>query len=245
MNDCLCQGLVSWFSFNRELRTDHQAQAAHITDDGVFLLQFSQTGDQLRAAAHGIPLVFDGSLISENAYFIKQREAAYADRSIREILAEMMDLVDIFYMSARKSTSVRGGMIATNRKEYYDRILAWLPVYEGFATYGGMSIKEVEAMAVGLRGNYDPKVPHDYWVDYIRLVKRKKAPESPPSSRATRRAAGTARTLPSPGVTASGVAAASTSSLVIRPIGPVPVTCASTASTASGCWENCIGTAIG
>src|SRR5512143_1389507 len=110
------------------------------------------------AAAHHIPLVFDGSLISENAYFIKQREAAYADRSIREILAEMMELVDIFYMSARKSTSVRGGMIATNHEEYYARILVWLPVYEGFATYGGMSIKEIEAMAVGLREMTDVNV---------------------------------------------------------------------------------------
>jgi tryptophanase len=103
------------------------------------------------AAAHNIPLVFDGSLISENAYFIKQREEGYADKSIREIIQEMMSLVDIFYLSARKSTSVRGGMIATNCKEYYDRLLAWLPVYEGFATYGGMSTKEIEAMAVGLR----------------------------------------------------------------------------------------------
>ena len=103
------------------------------------------------AAAHNIPLVFDGSLISENAYFIKQREEGYADKSIQEIIREMMSLVDILYLSARKSTSVRGGMMATNSKEYYDRILAWLPVYEGFATYGGMSTKEVEAMAVGLR----------------------------------------------------------------------------------------------
>jgi tryptophanase len=103
------------------------------------------------AAAHNIPLVFDGSLLSENAYFIKQREEGYADKSIQEIIREMMSLVDILYLSARKSTSVRGGMMATNSKEYYDRILAWLPVYEGFATYGGMSTKEVEAMAVGLR----------------------------------------------------------------------------------------------
>lgn len=110
------------------------------------------------AAAHNIPLVFDGSLISENAYFIKQREEEYADKSIQEIIREMMSLVDIFYLSARKSTSVRGGMIATNHKEYYDRLLAWLPVYEGFATYGGMSTKEIEAMAVGLREMTDVNV---------------------------------------------------------------------------------------
>lgn len=110
------------------------------------------------AAAHDIPLVFDGSLISENAYFIKQREKEYADKSIREIILEMMSLVDIFYLSGRKSTSVRGGMMATNHKEYYERILAWLPVYEGFATYGGMSTKEIEAMAVGLREMTDLNV---------------------------------------------------------------------------------------
>jgi len=110
------------------------------------------------ASKHNIMLVFDGSLISENAYFIKQRETAYADKSIREIILEMMSLVDLFYLSGRKSTSVRGGMMATNKKEYYDRILAWLPVYEGFATYGGMSTKEIEAMAVGLREMTDVNV---------------------------------------------------------------------------------------
>ncbi|MBE0697456.1 MAG: tryptophanase, partial [Anaerolineaceae bacterium] len=103
------------------------------------------------AAAHNIPLVFDGSLISENAFFIKKREPEYADSTIQEILHEMMSYVDILYLSGRKSAGVRGGLIATNNKEYYQRILNWLPVYEGFATYGGMSTKEIEAMAVGLR----------------------------------------------------------------------------------------------
>jgi tryptophanase len=103
------------------------------------------------ASSFGIPLVFDGSLISENAYFIQQREPEFRDATIQEIILEMMRLVDIFYMSGRKSTAVRGGLIATNNKSLFDRILPWLPVYEGFATYGGMSSKEVEAMAVGLR----------------------------------------------------------------------------------------------
>ena len=110
------------------------------------------------AAAHGIPLVFDGSLISENAYFIKQREPEYASQSIQEIIREMMGLVDIFYLSARKSTSVRGGMIATNNEKWFRQLRDWLPVYEGFATYGGMSTKEIEAMAVGLREMTDTNV---------------------------------------------------------------------------------------
>lgn len=103
------------------------------------------------ATKHGIPLVFDGSLISEQAYFIQQREPEFARFTIREVISEMMKNVDIFYMSGRKSTMVRGGLIATHNKKFYDQILPWLPVYEGFATYGGMSTKEVEAMAVGMR----------------------------------------------------------------------------------------------
>ena len=65
------------------------------------------------SARHGIPLVFDGSLISENAYFIQQREPEFADWGIQEIILEMMRSVDIFYMSGRKSAAVRGGLIAT------------------------------------------------------------------------------------------------------------------------------------
>ena len=99
----------------------------------------------------GIFLVVDGSLISENAYFIRKREPGYADKSIAEIVREIMDVADLCYLSARKSCSVRGGMIATNRKDLYEAIRPWLPVYEGFFTYGGMSSKEIEAMAVGIR----------------------------------------------------------------------------------------------
>ncbi len=51
------------------------------------------------ASEHGIPLVFDGSLISENAYFIRQRENGYADESIQEIITELMSCADIFYLS--------------------------------------------------------------------------------------------------------------------------------------------------
>jgi tyrosine phenol-lyase len=99
----------------------------------------------------GIFLVVDGSLISENAYFIRQREPGYENTSIRDIIREIMSVADVCYLSGRKSCCVRGGMIATNRKDLYEAIRPWLPVYEGFFTYGGMSSKEIEAMAVGLR----------------------------------------------------------------------------------------------
>lgn len=103
------------------------------------------------AAAHGILLVLDGSLLAENAYFIKQREAGCQGLSIQEIITLMMAEVDLFYMSGRKCASVRGGLMATNDPAHFKRLRDWLPLYEGFATYGGMSTKEVEAMAVGLR----------------------------------------------------------------------------------------------
>jgi tryptophanase len=106
----------------------------------------------------GIFLVLDGSLISENAYFIRQREPAYEKASIRDIILEMMSTADLCYLSGRKSCSVRGGLIATNRKDLYEAIRPWLPVYEGFFTYGGMSSKEIEAMAVGMREMTDLEV---------------------------------------------------------------------------------------
>jgi tryptophanase len=70
----------------------------------------------------------------------------------------MMSVADLCYLSGRKSCAVRGGMIATNRKDLYEAIRPWLPVYEGFFTYGGMSSKEIEAMAVGMREMTDLEV---------------------------------------------------------------------------------------
>ena len=110
------------------------------------------------ATEHGVPLIIDGSLVGENAYFIKKREKAYANKSLNEILREMMSYADILYMSGRKSGSARGGLIATNNKQWFEQLMTWLPVYEGFSTYGGMSTKELEAMAVGLKEMADPEV---------------------------------------------------------------------------------------
>jgi tyrosine phenol-lyase len=107
---------------------------------------------------HGIILVLDGSLICENAYLIRQREKGYENKTVAEIVKEMCSIADIFYMSGRKNTSVRGGCIATNNKELFERIRPWLPVYEGFFTYGGMSMREIGAMAVGVKEMVDPDV---------------------------------------------------------------------------------------
>ena len=107
---------------------------------------------------NGLLTVLDGSLICENAYLIMQREEGYKNKTVAEIVKEMCSLFDIFYMSGRKNTCVRGGCIATNNKELFDKISPWLPVYEGFYTYGGMSQREVAMMAVGMREMTDPGV---------------------------------------------------------------------------------------
>lgn len=107
---------------------------------------------------NGILLVIDGSLISENAYFIKKREKGYENKTIAEIVKEMCSYADLFYLSGRKNTSVRGGFIATNNKKLFEQLQPWLPVYEGFFTYGGMSMREIGAMAVGLLEMVDPGV---------------------------------------------------------------------------------------
>jgi len=107
---------------------------------------------------HSILLVLDGSLISENAYLIWKREKGYENKTVAEIVREMCSFPDLFYMSGRKNTSVRGGCIATNNKKLFDEIAPWLPVYEGFFTYGGMSMREIGAMAAGMREMVDPDV---------------------------------------------------------------------------------------
>ncbi|HYC12588.1 MAG TPA: tryptophanase [Nitrososphaerales archaeon] len=103
-------------------------------------------------------MVLDGSLLCENAYLVMQREKGYENKTVAEIVKEMCSVPDIYYMSGRKNTSVRGGMIATNNEKLFEQIKPWLPVYEGFITYGGMSMREIGAMAVGVREMVDPGV---------------------------------------------------------------------------------------
>jgi len=103
-------------------------------------------------------LVLDGSLLCENAYLIRQREKGYENKTVAEVVKEMCSIPDIYYMSGRKNTSVRGGCIATNNLNLFEQIKPWLPVYEGFITYGGMSMREIGAMSVGIREMVDPSV---------------------------------------------------------------------------------------
>ncbi len=103
----------------------------------------------------GLMLVLDASLLADNLFFIKTREEEYKNKSIREITREISDLCDIIYFSARKLGCARGGGICTNNEEAYLKLRELVPLLEGFLTYGGMSVREMEAITVGLEETMD------------------------------------------------------------------------------------------
>jgi tryptophanase len=110
------------------------------------------------ADEHGIIVVLDASLIGENAYFIKQREKEFQNSSIKDILHTMCGLSDLIYFSSRKVSSTRGGAICTNRKDLFLKVRDLVVLFEGFVTYGGMSVREIEALAVGMYETTDETV---------------------------------------------------------------------------------------
>ena len=103
----------------------------------------------------GIMVVLDASLLADNLYFIKTREEVCKNMSIREITRAMADYSDVIYFSARKLGCARGGGICTNDKAVYLKLRELVTLYEGFLTYGGMSVREMEAITVGLDETMD------------------------------------------------------------------------------------------
>ncbi len=104
---------------------------------------------------NGILLVFDASLLADNLHFIKEREADCRGMSVRDITKAIAALTDIIYFSARKLGCARGGGICTNSRDAFMKMRELVTLYEGFLTYGGMSIREIEALTVGLEETMD------------------------------------------------------------------------------------------
>ncbi len=104
------------------------------------------------AKKYNIPMVMDSARLAENAYFIKTREPGYADKSIKEITREMFSYVETATMSSKKDGLVNmGGLFVTNREDIYRAANQLSIVHEGFITYGGMSGRDMDALAVGLQ----------------------------------------------------------------------------------------------
>ena len=100
---------------------------------------------------YGIQVFFDSARFAENAYFIKIREKGYAEKSIREIVKEMFSYADGMTMSSKKDAIVNmGGFIGFRNKDDYDKASVFNIMFEGYLSYGGMSGRDMNALAQGL-----------------------------------------------------------------------------------------------
>jgi tryptophanase len=106
---------------------------------------------------YNIPLCIDAARYAENAYFIKMREEKYKNSTIKEITKEFFSYADMFTMSAKKDLIVNmGGLIGIrDNSDIINKIKSNTISYEGFITYGGLSGRDLEAMAIGLNEGLD------------------------------------------------------------------------------------------
>ena len=103
------------------------------------------------AKKYGIPVYYDAARFAENAYFIRKREKGYAQMPIRDIVTEMFSYADGMTMSSKKDAIVNmGGFIALRDKNIYSQASTFNIMFEGYITYGGMSGRDMNALAQGL-----------------------------------------------------------------------------------------------
>lgn len=103
-------------------------------------------------ARYGIKVFYDATRCVENAFFIKEQEEGYNDKSIQEIVREMFSYADGCTMSGKKDCLVNiGGFLCLNDDELFSEAKELVVVYEGMPSYGGMAGRDMEAMAIGLK----------------------------------------------------------------------------------------------
>jgi len=104
-----------------------------------------------------LPFCIDAARYAENAYFIKQRETAYKNKSIPEIVKTMFSYADMFTMSAKKDAIVNmGGLIGVkDNDDLVAKVKGNTIAFEGFISYGGLAGRDLEAIAIGLYEGLD------------------------------------------------------------------------------------------
>ena len=110
---------------------------------------------------YNIMMVIDGCRVAENSYFIQHRESGYENKSYEAIARETLQLGDAFIMSAKKDGLVNiGGLLCIKDDKLNQQCTNLLIISEGFTTYGGLSGRDMEAMAIGLKEVFDPDYLH-------------------------------------------------------------------------------------
>ncbi len=118
--------------------------------------------------ANGLRLFIDAARFAENAWFIKERESGQQDREIKDIVHDMFRRATGMTMSAKKDAIVNiGGFIGLRDESIFETCCQYNILFEGFLSYGGMSGRDMEALATGLEEGVD----HDYLTSRINQVK--------------------------------------------------------------------------
>jgi tyrosine phenol-lyase len=156
------KGNIDLASLQKALRAAGPGGVAFVRQEACLNMAGGQpfSLENLRAvraltAEHGVPLILDGTRVSENAVFIKDREDQ-GQRPLTEVIREITSLSDGAIFSSKKDHFVPiGGFLALNDDKLAERALELLVVYEGFAHYGGMAGHDMEALAQGVRESAD------------------------------------------------------------------------------------------
>lgn len=120
---------------------------------------------------HRIFLLLDATRIVENAYFIRKREKEYNKKSLKEIVRDICSLTDGCTMSSKKDHLVNiGGFLATNRDDVFQRAKELVVIYEGLHTYGGMSGRDMEALALGMEESVGCEELVEHYLSQIALI---------------------------------------------------------------------------
>lgn len=110
---------------------------------------------------HHIMMVIDGCRVAENSYFIHHREKGYENKTYKEIAQETLSIADAFVMSAKKDGMVNmGGLLTVKDEALSVKCKNMLIMSEGFTTYGGLSGRDMEALAIGLEEVFDADYLH-------------------------------------------------------------------------------------
>ncbi|MCF0195946.1 MAG: tryptophanase [Bacteroidaceae bacterium] len=117
----------------------------------------------------GVVSVLDASLLQDNIYFMKTREARCKYMDVKAIYHLLADHFDIIYFSARKLSFSKGGIICSKDPKWTKQMMTFVPLYEGFLTYGGIDVRTMEAMAQGLYESLDMEYINQgpMFIDYL------------------------------------------------------------------------------